>query len=427
VCCTRIFPTLVIAALACAPRAASDSAKPSIDQWLSEGNHQGPFKWTARALPVVLSNHQRLLARFQIQIDGADAAKRRGEGRFTFFFRLTDSQGRVFEDHNDYDLQAVEEGIKASELMCTDSAFVLPGDYQVAYAILDTATGEHVVRKDKLHVAPLHIEPLPQSWRGLPAVEFVPIKDKPQIWLLPDIVGRLNLPVSNRRPVRVDVLMNLTPAEQMHGQFGIQDQNLAVLFPALKALTQMTGDKLSINISLLDLARRRVAFHQENVQTPDWEKIGESLAEPTSASIDVGSLAKRARIAAFFGEQIEKSFQKPGACAVIVLTAPMNFDTPQDLEGLALNPSPDCTVFYIRRQVQLQNPAFTGSPLGGRRRGYAGPRAPMGTPPPEIPRRPINDQLESILKPLAPHLFDAFTPEDFRRDLAAIIAAIGSL
>jgi len=54
---------------------------------------------------VILSVHQRLLARLQIQLDGAEAAKRRGEGKLVFYFQITDSKGRVYQDHTEYDLE----------------------------------------------------------------------------------------------------------------------------------------------------------------------------------------------------------------------------------------------------------------------------------------------------------------------------------
>jgi hypothetical protein len=426
-----IFGLLLgLAAAAGYARAAdSDLDKSHFDEWLAPGAKQTLLKWTSRTLATELSVHQRLVARLQVQLDGAEAAKRRGEGQLVFFFRLTDAQGHVYQDHSEYDLEKVEVGIKASDLLCTDTAFVLPGDYQVAYAILDTATGEHAVRRDKLHVAALRIDPLPQAWRDLPQVEFIPAKERPENWFLAEILGKLNLPVALRRPLRVDVLMNLTPAERLMGAYGMQDRNLSVLFPALKTISAVSAEKMTLNVQLLDLSRRRVAFHQEDVKTLDWERIKNSLTEPTSGSIDVGSLAKRSRNAAFFAGQVRKSFRPGEACAVIVLSAAMDFDTPQDLEGVDLTPSPDCKVFYIRYQVAIPGARADNPMLRGRRRGsvFSPARGGVGMQPIELPAPQVFDQLEPVLKPLDPRLFDVTTPEDFRRALASVLTGLAGL
>ena len=58
----------------------------------------------------------------------------------------------------------------------------------------------------------------------------------------------------------------------------MQNRNLGALIPAAKVLSQVEWRNATFNIALLDLARRRVAFHQENVHdlelrrrlTPDY-------------------------------------------------------------------------------------------------------------------------------------------------------------
>ena len=58
-------------------------------------------------------------------------------------------RGVFIEDHTSYDLTKVEEGLKAQDMVCTESVFVLPGDYAVSLAIFDTATKEHSVKKSQ--------------------------------------------------------------------------------------------------------------------------------------------------------------------------------------------------------------------------------------------------------------------------------------
>jgi hypothetical protein len=399
-------------------------------QW-SAGGPQAQLKWSVKVLPPILSVHQRLLSRVQIQLDGAEAARRKGEGQLIFYFQIVDSTGRIYQDHTVYDLEKVEEGLKAQDLICTETAFVLPGDYAVSVAIYDTATKEHAIKKDKLHVLPLKVDPLPVSWRNLPPVEFEDPTEPPDRWFVPKERGRLNLPVTPHRPVQIELLANLTPSENGGRRYGVQDRTYSVLFPSLKVLAEMSssGPPVTVNASLLDLSRRRVVFHQDDVHEFDWEKMKASLTNATSASIDVKSLEGRKRNAAFFVSEVAKrvaSADDDQARAVIVLSGPMAFDSPQDLTEVDLKASPNTRVFYIR----LQNPPAmrTGLLPGRRRRGMGGIGGPSAAPEGSLTPYPMPpDQLEPMLKALDPRLFDVVTAEQLRKAFATIMEEISKL
>lgn len=401
------------------------------DQWFS-GAPQTPLKWTDKVLPVILSVHQRLLARVQIQLDGAEAAKRRGEGALVFYFQFTDSKGRVYQDHTSYDLEKVEAGLKTQDLVCTESAFVLPGDYSVSVAIYDTATKEHSVKKNKLHVGALKTDPLPDAWRDLPQVEFMEPSEPPDHWFLPKERGRLHLPVVSHNPVKVDVLANLTPSQMSGRTYGVQDRNYSLLLPSLKVISQMNGAKLAMDFSLLDLSRRRVVFHQEEVQELDWGRMKGSLSNATSGSIDVKSLADRQHNGAFFVTEVGRKLAADtadgkAARVVIVLSGPMIFDTDQDLSGTELKPSPGSRVFYIRiHNVPLSRARLGTDLMGHRSPGRIPDQSGMPTNV-ELPNRPFVDQLEPMLKPIEPRVFDVATAEQFRKALATIMSEISNL
>jgi hypothetical protein len=97
------------------------------------------------------------------------------------------------------------------------SVFVLPGEYQVVLALYYSGREGHSLAVEKLHVSPLKNDPLPQSWLGLPTVEFCDAQPEGvDEYLLPGVAGRLHLPIMTRRPIQVEILENLTPyrAEQ---------------------------------------------------------------------------------------------------------------------------------------------------------------------------------------------------------------------
>ncbi len=417
--------------------------KVPFDQWFIGGGGETQLKWTERTLPLLLSLHQRLMARVQVTLDGAEAAKRKGEGQLLFLIQLADSGGRLYQDHISYDLAKVEDGMRAQELNLTESIFVLPGDYAVSLAIYDTATKEHSVKKTRMRIPPLKVDPLPDAWRSLPPVEFVEPTEPTETddrWFLPKERGKLNLPLTLRHPLQIDVLVNLTPTEEHARELGTQDRNLSIFVPVLKVLSQMTASGLDFNVNLDDISRQKVTYRQNDVHNLDWGKMKASFPQASSGSIDVKSLADRRHNAAFLGSEIQRkcASAEPSAKSahvVIVLSGPMVFDTGQEFLQPLARLSANCRVYYIRVQMPRVRTIVPGSDMG-RHRGFGmggggidGFPGRSRMPQPEAETSITNDldQLVPLLRPLDLRLFDITTAEQFRKALATIISEISGL
>jgi hypothetical protein len=398
------------------PEGLADSVFSPIpfDQWLSEGD-QSHMHWTVRLSDPELSTHQRLITEVHVEVDGADLAKRRGKGQLLALVQVTDEKGRVWQIHQEMDLEHMEEGMKISNAEFSQLLFVLPGDYRVSVAIFANATGDHSAIQRKLHVAPLKNDPLPGAWRDLPAVEFLPPAMLPDSWLLPSIVGKLRLPVATHEPIHVDLVVNLTPAEQLAGSTRVQNRNFGVLLPSTKVLSQVDWAGSTFSLALLDLSRRRVTWRQENAGVLDWSKAGSALSEVNPEVIDVKSLEQRQFSAEFFVDEIRRRIRAAqGTRVLIVLSSAVQFETGQELHPIALDGPTGTKVFYIRYQPPPRVVFGAAQlPASGRtavRTGYV-----------------AVDQLEPLLKPLEPRLFEVAAPDQFRKALATIFAEIAKL
>jgi hypothetical protein len=390
------------------------------DQWLGE-REQAHFRWTTGVPRAELSFHQRLLTRVEVKLDGRDLATRRGDGKLVFLVQITDREGTRYQDHGSIELNKLDENIKAANLEYSQRAFVLPGDYRLAVAILDTATGEHSTRQAQFRVAPPPHDLLPDAWRDLPPVEFLRNEDAPDSWYLPDIQGRLQWAHFVNSPARVNVILNVAPSVPVPGSRRTQSGDLAALLPTLKVISQTGSSSLSEHVELLDLARRRAVFHQDEVHELDWPRLKAALGEANTASIDVHSLSERHHDAQFFVSQVRsllRASEEP--CVLVVLTKPVAFESGEDLEPVSLESLPACRVIYIRYRSPLPPVAPYGRPMGGRGRGprMGGPMT-RNRPSPEV-----IDQLEATLKPLRPKVFDVETPEQTTRALAEIEKAL---
>src|SRR6202051_1411636 len=160
------------------------------DRWIDQGD-QAHIRWTARVLPVELSNHQRLQAKIDIQLDGNELARRRGKGYLVTLVQFSDSDNRVYQTHEAIDLQLVKDDIGRSNVSYMPAAFVTPGDYRISLVIFATATGEHSAMRIPLHVNPLKNDPLAGASRDLPPVEILKAAQSPDDLFLPKITGRL--------------------------------------------------------------------------------------------------------------------------------------------------------------------------------------------------------------------------------------------
>ena len=413
-----IILSAVFSAQAFAQRGSLDPAfeKIPFDQWLKE-RAQPPFRWTAATPHAELSFHQRLILRVEAKVDGRDLESRRGDGELVFFVQITGRDGNRFQNHSTVQLNKLDPNIKAADLQCTETAFVLPGEYRLAVGLLDTGTGEHSVSQSQFRVASPH-NFLADAWHDLPPVEFIGKEEASDDYYLPRIRGRLQWAASAHTPARINVILNVAPSVAEPGTHPSQNGDLAALLPTLKAISQTGSTSLSEHVALLDLARRRVAFQQDQVHDLDWPRLKASLTEANTASIDVHSLTERHHDAQFFVSQVRNLLRASEKlpCVLVVLTNPVAFESGEDLEPVSTEALPACSVFYIRYHEPVQRMSPFDPQMGGRGRGSRRGGGPIHTRAP----REVVDQLEATLKPLSPKVFDVQTPDQFTKALGEI-------
>jgi hypothetical protein len=182
-------------------------------------------------------------------------------------------------------------------------------------------------------------------------------------------------------------------------------------------ISQTGSPSLWEHVELLDLARRRAAFEQDQVHDLDWPRLKASLTEANTASIDVHSLTERHHDAQFFVSQVRSLLRASEKlpCVLVVLTNPVAFESGEDLEQVSTEALPACNVFYIRYHEPIQRV----SPFDPQMRYGRGSRR-GGGPIRNRPPQEVVDQLEATLKPLSPKVFDVQTPDQITKVLGEI-------
>jgi hypothetical protein len=403
-------------------------AKIPFDRWLTETG-QSHFQWNAKLSSVRLANTQRLVTRVDVVIDGNEVAQRRSaKGELALFIQFSDSDHRVFQSHGAIELKNATEVAAKSNFIYSQSAFVTPGDYRVDIAMLDTNNKEHATLTRTLHVAPLKNDPLPDAMTGLPQVEFALGEDPPDLWFQPQLTGVLHLPLEANRPVPIEVLANASPSS-IGPRFHTGELNsriLADLLPGLKVISQIHLSQGEMNVSMIDLTRRQVLFQQKQVdpkaKSLDWPKLRPALLEANPNKIDVRQLTDSRQNPQFFVEQVRRRIKSDGA--LIVLSGPIAFAQSDDRRPIELEGRAPGKVFYLRFHPVPVVGRNTGEKLGrvDHRRGGSVEQSPTNLLAQEPP-----DSLTSLLKPLLPHIYDVYSPEQFRKALADIMREISQL
>ena len=372
------------------------------DQWVKEGpREQIPFKF--HVYDPELSIYQRIIVHIGILVHGKDLSKRGDKGDLLGLVQISDSDGHLAHDALKLELAQVAPQLnKKNDLLFEFDVFVLPGTYTVALALHHTGTGEHSLALHPIHVSAPKNDPLPDMWRDLPALEFLTHIEPPDpdTFFHPELKGRLYLPVTNRRPVHVELLADVTASNLFRGSNTRYMRYLYGLIPIVNTFTQMKLNQGGIDLFTLDLTRRRVIFEQDSLTEIDWSKMKKTLSTTEAGVIDVGNLSKERPTPDFLREEIGRLMSKSSSetpQVFIVITSPLFLDSFHNLKS---DPPPEncnCRVFYIE---------FDSS-----RRGIPFDAA---------------DNVEKMLKPVKVNSFRARTAEAVRQALARIIHELDS-
>lgn len=411
---------LLLAACSLAqPRSQHDSLDPAFgkiafDQWLSQPA-QSALHCTATASHAELSFYQRLQSRIEVKVDGRELQDRR-KGTLEFFLQISDRDEIRYQDDGNVELTKLDENVKAANLEYSQAAFFLPGEYRLAVVILDTATGEHGSCQSQFRVSPVRNDFLVNAWRDLPAVEFIAKEEPADEAYLPSVHGRLAWTAAVHSPVGLNVFLPMAPSQETQRSGSTATADLAALIPTLKVISQTGSSFISEHVEVLDLARRRIAFNQNDGNELDWQALKTSFGEANTASIDVRSLSDRHHGAQFFVSSVDvllESSHPP--CVLVVLSRPITFESGEDLQPISQRQS-SCRVVYIRYHA-LHWPvrAFDDQrPFGQHRSPRMGGPFPPGYAVGQI------DQLEQTLKPLNPRVFDVETPVEMAKALSEL-------
>ncbi len=435
-----LFPAVASAQAASQqPPASPAQIEAAFDRMLALGE-RSQIPWEVKLASPRLRLDQRLEAVIDVELSNATLNRHAAQHDLILMVRMSQHDGDWLPGHSRLTKQLDQPLPGRTTLVFTVRALVVPGNYRVGVVLLDRLSGHSSIALRPLRVDPPIPEPLPQAFRHLPSVEFIHSQESLDDVMLPDLEGRLWLPIQTQRPLHLELLVNFSHSEEFMGRgrspaldwwSGLRwrwprigrrarpkaDDNLAMILSALKPLAEMAVSNGSLRITALDLGNRTILFEQRDPNPLDWPKLRDALSQLNSNVVTADALAASKESPAFLRDVLHQRLapaqgvapqvascsvaQAPQAAAsveeplriMIVLSSAMLFVSGSDV--LPVNPPQncDCRVYYLRLRL-----------LGN-----------------------IWDQIDDVLDPLKPRRFDIGSPADYRSAIAAILNDLRSL
>jgi hypothetical protein len=444
----RFLLMLPLMALLCLPRTlhadepTTDSvfADAPFDKWVAQGPRQ-EVPWKVHMSADRLSSHQRLIASIQVEVPGPELLKRSHDEHITLLVEVRNGQGVSSRNFGLLELDNLKPEMKRSDIEFSWLAFAVPGQYEVLVALWDKKSGEHNFMRGLFHVNAYKNDPLPEMWRGLDLFEFWSTKrDGPEYMFHSDIEGRPNLPLATRRPIQIEVLLDLTPsAEIFRGNYVYYNQYLGAALPLFKLFNQIEIRNGSRNAAALDLVQRHVVFEQDNGKDLDWTILRKALSPDNGPGmVSVKDLQNRKQSPVYLREEIVRrlkaSLDQPASHGerplhvFVVIGSPMDFYVFPPLPAIETGNEQDCVIYYIQFGIFEHEQPRTHDQMRYSNRGLNRDRN-NDRDADNFERGRFNGNsgnVEKMLKPLKTHSFAVRSPEDVRRALAKILEEVGN-
>jgi hypothetical protein len=365
-----------------------------IATWLAAGEHQD-FKGKLKIQPPFLTYQQRHRVRVISTYD-LRALQRSGVQRDLHFVLKVADEGNRWASGESYVETQIDALVsKDSDLEIETEVNVLPGRYRFAAIMYDSVHQQRSVRFADVKVDPVKDDPLPGADAALPKIEFLPKADRNVSQFG---IGKLHLPVENKRPLAIDLLFDVSaPTFRGSARLGslvasrqVQVANVIADLRLRSGCMRLTGT---------DLLRQEVLFERKDAQTIDWFQVRAEILRRNLSTISVDKLSASDEVAPFLQSELEKllAAPPPGCAAaskrvIIVLTSGVMFPPGTKNARVSRNSDCDCEIFYLR-----------------------------------VARILPFDDVPGVLKELSPRRIEADDPRDFRKELHHLITHLEQL
>jgi hypothetical protein len=407
------------------------------EKWKAEGTKE-QMPWQVRMTADKLSIHQRLIATIQVQVPGPELLKRSQDEHIILLIQVSNGDGVSSRNFGLLELNNLKPEMKRSDVEFSWQAFAVPGQYEVSVALWDKKSGEHNFMHRLFHVDAYKNDPLPGMWKGLDAFEFWSDKrDGPEYIFHSDVEGKPYLPLATKRPVQLDVIMDLTPsADIFRGNYGNYNRYISAAVPVFKILSQINVTNGSHSEEVLDLVQRHIPFVQNDGKELDWPSLRKAIMPDNGPGVvSVKDLKNRQQSPVFLRDEIVRRLKDSPTGAskplrvFVLIGSPMDLYAFPSLPAIETGNEEDCLIYYLQFDFFEHEQPKPHDQMRYSNRGFNRERN-HDRDSDGFERGRFNGNVgnvEKLLKPLKMRTFQVRSPDDVRHALAKIMEELDKL
>lgn len=345
---------LMFAVLASVPTHSQESPGSSVPSvWFDEPEHHASH-WKVQFTQPFLTYSQR----FFIGMWASFPVPKKSEGSRTdidIVVRVANAQGQYFPGHDHTHIQVPTSVGRNQALAWSTAIYLRPGSYRVVMLVIDRKSGEHFLWRKSVKIDVPNA--LPDLDTNLPQVEF---SDQRRVHAP---VGE-ELPIHNRHPLRVDVVMNLTGDVQMSVAPDwfrwIRQQSVeSALVGSVGALSQLRPANGCVRVSAIDIIHTEIT-RDRAIADPavDWQKVREAIRKNRdSVTVDVRTLEGRKKARNFFRQFLEHVISDKTGCgegmeqvdrAVVIVSDSLSFPSGSENEPVDATAQSGSRFFHMK-------------------------------------------------------------------------------
>lgn len=404
----RSLVILLLGGTACAaqpggpPQPLPDEHAPlsvPFDDWVAAGK-RADIPWKVHIFPAELRWNQRLSMSIYVEVSGKKLARQGEQHEIYLMARFGDEHGHWIEEG--YLGQRITKPLsKKTDVSFWMPFLVIPGEYKLALVLYDRTTDRRSVWIEMVRVKQLKKDPLVGSLASLPRVQFLAPVQGLERYFNPRLQSRLALPVNTTRPVHFDVVFVLGEFEQRSIRRFTSYNSLGVATSALGVLSQLQIPSVTHHITVADPMRRTIVYEKEDRGRLDMRSMMTAIGQVNPGLISIQALEGYTQYALFLREVLTGRFteklpevagQRP-LKVILVVGSPLIFPRKTMKQPIVAEDESDMLFYHLRYQ-------------------------PFGR------RFELFDDFDRVMKIKSMKRFELAIPEDLRRALAEMIAAI---
>jgi hypothetical protein len=422
------------------PEANDDKISLPVQEWLSQGEQQA-FKWKVHVAHPALTYQQRYLVWVTASVDTESLQAHSVQRDLHFILKVADQNGKWF-DEDTYNTFQVKKSFEVPEDIQFEAGLYLqPGTYKVAVIVYDAILKERNVSFTRVVVKPQASSQLPDNLPGAPQVEFLPI---PAEGLAAIGSGHSHLPVQSKRPVQLDLVVDLAsnapipkprdmqvdrtdpglpdppglpgpfsrrggrrwtavwrPPELPSGMRDTEKGYQTQMLEAASVLGAVEPTSGCTRVTIVNSLSRKTIMTKEPATLIDWRKVWEDVVGAQLNLVSANELSGTAQATQFLRDHLQMVMDQAPICdsevsgavrVLAILSFGANFPRKDSLP--TLQPACACRIFYFQERQAFPPDAF------------------------------LADDLGKMLSPLRPIHLQFATPQQFRGRISEFLKAI---